>query len=172
MSFVYHIKPNEMKGDLLFPLSMLEDKYPDIYDKEIQKYNGRERLLEQRVDVLDCMWKDVLHCSAVSPQLIVDALTKLDPELEIDLEWYCIPIDILPVKNTAHYSYENEDDTIETILFDPEAYSELNVLPIKVINYYEQCILNRERPLWFHLIPHVLVQGVVDVSECKVICSQ
>lgn len=169
MSFVYHIKPNDMKGDLLFPLSSLEEKYPDVYDKEIQKYNGREGLLEKRIDVLNCTWKDVLHCSAVSPQLIIDALTKLDPELELDLEWYCIPIDILPVNDTAYYSYEDEDDTIDTKLFDPEAYNEFNDLPIKVINYYEQCILNQERPLWFHLIPHVLVRDAIDVSNCKVI---
>ncbi len=40
--FVYHIKPNNFKGKIIYPLSELETICPSLYKSEIKKYKGRE----------------------------------------------------------------------------------------------------------------------------------
>jgi hypothetical protein len=46
MNYVYYRIPPNMKGDILYPLNELKNTYPEIFEKEAEKYEGRaERIL-------------------------------------------------------------------------------------------------------------------------------
>lgn len=74
MNYLYHWVPKDLQGDTLFPLNTLKEKYPDLYKKEASKYVGREQIMQDVLPILNCLWNDVLHFSAVHPSLVKEAL--------------------------------------------------------------------------------------------------
>ena len=64
MEYVYHMVPEELKGEYLIPLNELKRAYPNLYDEYIQKYKDhtqREQLLTRKIPKLECLWNDVVH---------------------------------------------------------------------------------------------------------------
>ena len=48
MAFVYHLVPNGLRGDVIYPLNQLASIHPDLYDTQRAKYVNREESLEFR----------------------------------------------------------------------------------------------------------------------------
>ena len=67
------MKPVPFKGDILIPLNQM-DKQSDLYQGHVSKYKGREDLMDGIIPKLDCKWNDVVHFSALDPQLIINHL--------------------------------------------------------------------------------------------------
>ena len=64
MQYVYHMVPEELKGEYLIPLNELKSVYPNLYGEYIQKYKDhphREKLLTRKIPKLECLWNDVVH---------------------------------------------------------------------------------------------------------------
>jgi hypothetical protein len=57
----YHILKDNFTGDIIYPLNQLKDIYPDHYTREIKKYEGREKLMDVRNPILNCLWNDVVQ---------------------------------------------------------------------------------------------------------------
>ncbi len=74
--YLYHWVPDDMIGDTLYPLNILKHTHPDLYTKKVSKYIGREKVMDQIIPILDCLWNDVLHFTAVHPKDVKDALIK------------------------------------------------------------------------------------------------
>ena len=70
---LYHRAVRDVRGDHLLPLSTLRERHPDVYAREAAKYVGRESLIQERIDRLDCRWPDVLFFSPVHPAPLLDA---------------------------------------------------------------------------------------------------
>ena len=51
MQFVYHLCAEDFRGGELLPLKMLAARYPDVYDREIGKWAGRESVLDYVVPI-------------------------------------------------------------------------------------------------------------------------
>jgi len=69
--------PKKMKGKILYPLNVLKKKYPTLYKKEVQKYDGRKKVLQGKIpSPFNCLWNDVLHFSPVEPSKVMNALKK------------------------------------------------------------------------------------------------
>ncbi len=68
MIYLYHSVPKNLQGNILYPLNTLKEKHPEIYEQQVSKYVGREHMTQQRIPILDCLWNDVLHFSAVNPK--------------------------------------------------------------------------------------------------------
>src|SRR6267154_1206849 len=68
--YIYHIKSKNFKGKYIYPLIELEKIYPDIYKKEIAKYEDRENYPNTKIKLLDCTWKDCVNLSTVDPSKI------------------------------------------------------------------------------------------------------
>ena len=77
MKKLYHLAPAELRGNFLYSLSELKTVYPDLYEKEVAKYKGREHVLEYFIKPLNCFWKDVVHLSPVHPAKIKKQLEKI-----------------------------------------------------------------------------------------------
>lgn len=75
---IYHRIPEQLIGSTLRPLNLLREGAPDLHARYLQKYEGRESALRQRIPGLDCLWNDVIHFSPVHPFKIVEALVEAE----------------------------------------------------------------------------------------------
>lgn len=122
---LYHMKPFDMRGDVLYPLNAMKDIYPDIYEKQIAKYDdhpSRKKLPLRRIPKLDCLWNDVIQCAPVHPHLIY-----------------------------------------------PDPYEELTAVPPDALAWYDSLVEKGRAFGHFVGIPHVLIQGTIDVSDVETI---
>lgn len=71
---IYHMVPQNLTGEVLYPLNVLRTHLPEIYDAQVKKYSGREGVMAHKVPILECLWNDVLHFSPVHPSKIRDAI--------------------------------------------------------------------------------------------------
>ena len=168
---VYHMKPREMVGTMLYPLNQMHEIQPDIYEQHVKKYVGREELLERRVPILDCLWNDVLHTSPVHPSKIRDALMALTDKwkprtwFEIDIEQAgftsanCV---IYHSRHTTKGDFSVLPDQFEAL--DIEQWDELTLLPQATKDHYAEAIANGAPVFAFHCIPHILYQGTIDTE--------
>ncbi len=173
MPHLYHRKPQDLQGDILYPLNTLKNIFPDLYEKKVEKYGGREFVMNQKIPGLDCLWNDVLHFSPVSPQDIVDALREAGDPLDFDPTFYEVDPSMLEPEKTIVYLYNNaeSDDKMNPSNFtsyNPADITTYNKLPLITKNYYRQMIIENKKPLFYHGVPHILYKGTINVSQLKV----
>lgn len=71
---LYHRAGRDVRGDRLLPLNALRRTWPDVYAREVRKYEGREALRDSVLPDLACGWGDVLFLSPVDPGPLLDVL--------------------------------------------------------------------------------------------------
>jgi hypothetical protein len=172
MAAVYHIK-RDFRGTTLYPLNLLQDVYPDAYAAQRAKYHGREGLMEYRIPLLDVRWNDVIFCAPLHPYHVYAALLEAGGRPDPALTWFQIPLERLRQKRVAYLTYvatgmNNPADT-DVEVFTPATYRELTHLPARTGAYYRAEIGAGRRPLLFHGVPHVLVEGTLDVADLPVL---
>lgn len=173
--YLYHRKPSVVKGSIIYSLSALQKDHPDLYDKEIKKYEAREKLLNRHIPKLNCLWKDLVFTSPLNPKHIYKALQEFNLPCGSNDLWFKIPIEDVINHDIAWFKYPKrekgdfriKDEDVELIELDK--YEELNAMPKETIDYYQASANNREKPLLFHLIPHVLIRGTIDISNAEMI---
>lgn len=171
MAYLYHRVPLDMRGDILYPLNQLKDIYPDIYGKENAKYVGREVVKSQRIPILNCLWNDVLHFTAVPPiefKKVFAALGK-----EYTYQYYQVEPESLPKECCVIYLYQqkNREDKFTAknfVKYDPALLDKLSVLPDETVAYYKKCIDSGEKMLIYHRVPHILYKGSLDVRDSSI----
>lgn len=171
MAYLYHHKPGqkgfEMRGTTLYPLNALKRTYPDVYEKQAQKYTGRAHILQLRIPILDCFWNDVLHFTAVHPEDIQKALVDAGGSGILG-EYYQIDPKSLGTKDTVVYLYTRDTHDLpeeEIIPYNPDDVATFSVMPQATKEYYAESVGKGEKPLLYHLIPHILYKGSVDVTN-------
>lgn len=155
-----------MNSNILFPLSELEYEIPSLYKKEIKKYKGREKILNKKIQLLKCNWKDVLFFSAINPVLIftaLDLIGLLDKNVPKILRF---PISDL--KDNNYCSYQ-EEEKVEFKKINKSSYKEDDKIPLQTIKYFVDCLKTNEDPLIFSGIKHILYKGSLDITKGKVI---
>ena len=77
MMYLYHLVPENMQGNTLYPLNLLKGKYSDAHEKELRKYdNDREDLPKRIIPILNCLWSDVLFFAVIHPIELKKALVE------------------------------------------------------------------------------------------------
>lgn len=174
MQYLYHRVPKNMIGTLLYPLNVLRDLYPEIYNEHIKKYEGRQRLLTTEVPILNCLWNDVLHFTAVEPHQVQENLKRAgifyDPML-----WYKVPVDMIVGENSVAFTYrqENGSSTDEKVYehFDPSRMHLYSKVPPETIEYYIKRKGEGIKPLLFHKVPHVLFIGNLETKDLVIVSA-
>ncbi|OGH69242.1 MAG: hypothetical protein A2754_04190 [Candidatus Magasanikbacteria bacterium RIFCSPHIGHO2_01_FULL_47_8] len=174
MNYLYHSKPKDLKGNILYPLNFLKEKHPDIYENQVKKYTGREHITQQRIPTLNCLWNDVLHFSAVHPKEIKEALIQAGRTDDFTMEYYQVDPKILDLANTTVYLYAHQDlkDKMNEGNFapyNPEELAQFSSMPQSTKDYYKEMIAKGERPLLYHGIPHILYKGNLDLTGIPII---
>ena len=174
---LYHRKPPDFHGGVLYPLNVLRDVAPDLYGRQRAKYDGREHALDQRVPPLGCLWNDVLHFSPVHPARV--AQLARDAGLAwYEAEWFEIDPQAagFTPANTAVFRYT--DTRLETPIpddeFEPFDVSRLARMidpPPSVLAYDLTIPRGSARYFIFAGVPHVLHRGAVDVARAPLVLA-
>lgn len=176
MAHVYHLVPRHLRGEVLYPLNQLQTIFLDVYEAHVQKYRGRETLLDRRVPFLDCLWNDVLHFSPVHPGQIRDGLCAAgfdwNPRPWFEVDPATCDFD---AGNTVFYfprprergDFTQRDDDFAP--YDPQRLPSMTALPEETAAYYAEAIARDEPPFVFHLVPHVLHRGNIHRDDVTVI---
>lgn len=174
MNHLYHSVPKDLEGSILYPLNSLKDKFPDIYKREVDKYIGREYVREQRIPILNCLWNDVLHFSAVNPRDIKKALIEAGRNPDFTLEYYEIDPKSIEPQNAIVYLYSHIDQREKMsaenfIQYHPDEMAKFASIPQSTREYYKEIIDSGRRPLLYHGISHILFKGTIDITSLPVI---
>ncbi len=157
-----------MKGTILYPLNILKFTEPDIYTTAVEKYNSREWLLAEEIAPLHCLWNDALHLTAVEPIEIKKALQEAGNDVEF--EFYKIdPFSLNHSDTTVYLCNEPKGAPKEFIAYDPAGLQQYSHMPDATKQYYTDMISNKKQPLLFHLVPHILYKGSIDISHAEII---
>ena len=174
MNYLYHSKRKNFRGSILYPLSQLKDVYPDLYEDEIKKYEGREGTMDQTVPILNCLWNDVLHMTAVHPNEVKRALENAGKKDEIKRSYFQIDPSLLDPKKTIVYLYSENGDNYNMEINNFTAYEARDILKYSTMpgatkDYYKESIAQGERPLLYHRIPHILYKGSLDTTNLPIL---
>ncbi len=179
-SYIYHGVPSSFVGEKLYPLFQLKELFPQIYEKEIEKYNDhpqRKLLPFKRINPLNCVRGDVLHFSAIHPALVFKALKSVFPESNRSVKFFKIPImnidknsAVLFDMNRPEYEFGKDDPDSVFDLIDPKNYQEIGSIPNEAILFYQEWRDCGEvgAPAWGK-IPHVFVLGSLNTAKCEII---
>lgn len=175
--YLYHHLPTEMRGSVVYPLNNLKAHFPDIYQKEAAKYQGREAVKAQRIPLFkDCLWNDVLFLISVHPQELYSARREagwadLAPQtyLKIDphsLDQTKLGVYLFPVHTSNDGSPITETDFRNYNVTELANYA---TIPKATKDYfkdeYDKGALRIE--LFYRYIPHVLYKGPIDISQAE-----
>lgn len=171
MSFIYHGVPETMFGDKLVPLNLMIDEMSDIQSKNLEKYRGREEVLERRVPLLECAWNDVVQFLPLHPSNVFDLQEEvgLIPVVP-SYKFYEIDVKIIDPNNAVVFfkTALGEENTEVKWLKDVDLDT-LKVIPEATRKYYETLIGTGELPFNYQFIPHILYKGTVNISNSSII---
>ena len=171
---LYHIYPEDFRGPKLMPLNLLRNQFPDLYEEEIKKYQGREHLTKRVVPLLQCLWNDVVHSTNIHPNNFFLAMQAAGRKPKPDLLWMKIPIKYAILNPTIVYScrttIENPINVPENEFswFDIEKF-ETSHLDMRTQEYYKKKSEMGERIFSFQGVAHFLIQGEIDLADCELI---
>ena len=171
MNYLYHRVPNNLTGKYIMPLNELRKVYPKVYDEEIKKYEGRESLLKIKIPILNCLWNDVLHMTAVHPDKVKLAL-KDSGYLMKKSEWFKINPNLLDEENMIVYLYKSRLFNSKSSEFVPLRTNDLqkySSIGTKTKEDFREEISHGRKPLLFHFVPHILYKGKIKISDLEVI---
>jgi hypothetical protein len=157
-----------MKGNVLYPLNTLRTLYPSTYERQVAKYQGRERLLERVIPIFDCLWNDVLHLCPLHPGLIFEKLREIGFDYPTR-RFIEIHSDSLESENTLIMEYPVDSDERFYHRKGPNDFQSLDQLPSATVEYYKESFDKGINPLLFVYIPHVLYKGSIDIEGLKMI---
>lgn len=170
MTYLYHRASKNLKGNTLYPLNNLKEIYPEIYEQEIKKYTGREFVTQYRIPILNCLWNDVLHFSAVHPEEIKQAIIDAGGDKNVTINSFEVDPDLITPGNAIVYLYTQtkvnfNPDENSFVKFLPEETKKYSIMPEATKNYYKEMISEGKRPLLYHRIPHILYKGTLNVND-------
>jgi hypothetical protein len=161
-----------MFGTILYPLNVLKETHPEVYTEHAKKYEGREQLLTATVPPLDCLWNDVLHFTAVAPHELKANLAKAGITTE-PTAWYKVPVTLVEGKNSIAFLYRRDLGVMPNFKeYEPFDASRMDIyrkVPDETIEYYKEQNAKGKRPLLFHLVPHILYKGTIDITGFDII---
>ena len=185
MAYVYHLCAPDFRGNILYPLNGLREPFPDLYEREREKYIGRESVLEYRIPILNAVWGDTVNLSTLDPRLLVTERRKLQVPFSQLLMRRLVRIPVehiaaLPAvryDSASHWLNSSPGDTSvpatppedEFSAFDPATYQETTEVPALHREYLERQLERGARALGFVFVPHVLVAAPIDLQGLEII---
>ncbi len=179
MAYVYHLCADDFRGDELLPLNLLATRFPDVHDRELRKWAGRESVLRFAVPHLDVTWGDTVNLAALDPALLVEARRRLGMPFSNLLQRRVLRIPLDRIAGTPAVVYDSRShwrnsrpDTTDVpevppdsdfTPFDPATYEELTEVPARHLEYLVEQRDAGLPALGFVFVRHVLVAGAVDV---------
>ncbi len=161
-----------MEGTILYPLNELKELKPDIYREHVAEYHGREKVMEQKIPILDCLWSDVVHFAAVHPSKVKQALLDAGVPNIGERKFYQINPHLLDPAKTVFFlhRYGKAKFAEDFEIYNPDSVGNYATLSDTTKEYYREMIASGRNPLAYHAVPHILYKGSLDMAHIPIIC--
>lgn len=171
MTYAYHGLPEDMKGDKLIPLNQMQAFDPVLRDKYLEKYKGREEILERKIPLLDCSWNDVVQLLPLHPKKIFECQKELGLIDSLpDYEYFEIDLSLLdPKKTVVYFKTAPGEENVTVKWLKDVNLDELQEVPEATKNYYKSLVSKNEPVFNYQFVPHVVFMDAIDVSESKIV---
>lgn len=171
MTYIYHGVPEEMKGNELIPLSRMQSTYLALSDKYLEKYKGREEIIERTIPLLDCLWNDVVQLLPLHPRKVFECQKELGLiDTTPSYKYFEIDLDLLnPDKTVVYFKTAPGEENVTVKWLRDVDLSELQEVPEATINYYQSLIGTGEPVFNYQFIPHIIYKGSVDIRHAGVV---
>lgn len=168
MTPIYHLAPQRPVGTKLVPLTTLREVAPELYERRLLYYQGRERVMRIRIPILgNCLWNDVLFCTPVEPARLRRALPP--GRFTEPLRFYEIDAETLD-QTSAAFLVEGMTPRRERYapfsLADIERYREV---PLHTRENYAKRIAAKQTIFIFLGTTQILYRGSIDIEGLKII---
>lgn len=169
MAYIYHGVPETIKGTALIPLSKMETVDPDLQKKYLEKYNGRESVIERHIPLLDCAWDEVVQLLPLHPRQLFTYQQQIGIINEIpDYRYFEFDVNVLDSDSAVVYFKTAPGDDHVTVKWLADVnIDELQSIPQATINYYDSMVGKDEPVFNYQFIPHILYRGSIDISEAR-----
>ena len=179
MAYVYHLCANDFRGTSLLPLNALRAAHPDVYHREVVKWEGRESVLDWRIPHLGVAWADTVNLAALHPIHLINARRRLGVPFSRLLERRVVRIPVERIARQPAVVYDSRSHWLnsrpgedvpatppeeEFSPFDTGTYEELTQVPQLHLDYLSEQRDAGRPALGFVFVRHVLVAGSIDVS--------
>lgn len=185
VEYVYHAVPQNMSGEILYPLNMLRNIHSEAYEHAAKKYEWRRNFLNLTIPRIECRWNDVLHFTIIHPQEIFTELKSAGYISKGSLLFYEVPIASVSGLPHAIYftpppvldeqTYTSEQQAPPHII-DPERVklpSEVDLrrspFPQSTREYFKFELDHGRIPLAFNGLPHFLLRAPLAIGGFRTI---
>lgn len=165
--YVYHRVPPNMRGTVLYPLSALEERHPEIAATQRTKYAGREAKPSQPIPPLNCQWRDVINLTPVHPAAIRAAMADAG-HFRFPRRWFEINAALLDPHAAVLYLTGSTPTEARFAPYMPGCLAQYATVSDMQRRFYRGVEPGR-RVLLFAGTPHVLYRGAIDVSDVHII---
>lgn len=160
-----------MKGRELIPLNKMLEVDPDLRAKYLEKYKGREEILERKIPLLDCLWNDVVQLLPLHPRQLFELQKELGLIAEIpDYSYYQLDTNALdPLQAVVYFKTAPGEENVTVKWLKDVQLEELQSIPEATRKYYESMVGTGEPVFNYQFVPHIIYKGAIDVSSTQVI---
>lgn len=170
-NYFYHGVPEQMIGTKLVPLSEMESINLRLKSKYLEKYKGREEILERKIPLLDCLWNDVVQFLPFHPLKIFELQKELGliPEIP-EYQYFEIDSSLFdPARTAVYFKNAPGEENSHTEWLNDVDLSSVQEVPVATINYFKSLVGTGEMPFNYQFAPHVLYKGIIDIADQRVI---
>ena len=169
--YFYHGIPEDMKGSELIPLNKMLEVDPELQAQYLEKYKGREEILERKIPLLDCLWSDVVQLLPLHPRQLFELQKELGliPEIP-SYKYYQIDTSTLdPSQTVVYFKTAPGEENVTVHWLEDVDLDDLQTVPPATIDYYKSMVGTGEPVFNYQFVPHIIYKGTVDVSSAKII---
>ena len=165
--YLYHQVPHQFFGWDIVPLNQIKRFDSGLYNRYVEKYAGREHVMQNTIPLLNCGWGDVVFLTAISPENWRKMFDDVGHHVDT-LSFYQIPLEKLDLDSAVVMNYNAyEEETFSW--FYPRNVKKIGYIPDKARNYFKKIYATGEFPFWHHLVPQILYRGTLNISDCTII---
>jgi hypothetical protein len=158
-------------------LNELKTRFPEAYAEHARKYSpdpllgtpNRQSLMQSRIELLDCLWNDVLFLVAVHPQKLAETRTQILGRASVWHRSFVVDIAKLDRSKLVVERFSNgKGSGVEP--FDPARFEQDCSVPEATRDHYRKAHAeNRKHYFPFLHVPHYLYKGTIDTAGLPVI---
>jgi hypothetical protein len=169
--YFYHGIPDDMKGSELIPLNIMLEVDAELRAKYLEKYKGREEILERKIPLLDCLWNEVVQLLPLHPKQLFTLQQQLGIVAEIpDYKYFQIDVSKLdPAKTVVYFKTAPGEENVTVKWLSEVNLDDLQSIPPATENYYKGMVGTGEPVFNYQFVPHVVYGGTIDVSGAEII---
>ncbi|MDQ5950750.1 MAG: hypothetical protein QG639_26 [Patescibacteria group bacterium] len=167
--YLHHHVPENQKGDIIYPLSLLKEKFPNIYKEQFAKYDN---IKEKDVEIPGFgYWNDCVNLMPVSPGLVKKELEKYGHNTDWKWKFYRINPEILDKSKLIIMVMDDDKGTLERkfIPFSSAAFERYCHIGEPTRTIFQKAKENNEQPNTYARVPHVLYRDSINTKDLEVI---